>query len=272
MRDTETRTFDGDQIEVETYLPDGADDILFVHHGSSRSTYSSGSERIADQEGLATFSPIFPEWRYDSDAYQAGGVVDDRGQMQQKDEWTTRLEEPMIDWARNEVGGDPDVFLFGFSGGGQYLNRVVAYDRPEGVERFVVGAPSKWVMPSLDENVPNGFDGLGSEAEERAALREYLAAPMTVYLGSEDDDSSDWDMSRSDSAMRQGSNRLERGLNAFEMGQEVANENGWYFNWDLVIADGVGHAGSSMLRAPEMAEALDPDGASDSGMPYETLF
>ena len=254
--------FDGESVDVDIYSPEDSDpDILFVHHGSSRSTYSSGSQRVADREGFAVFSPIFPESRYDSDEYQQGGIVDGSNRVLPEDQWTTRFEEPMIDWARGQVGGDADAYLFGFSGGGQFLSRVAAYERPEDVSQIVVGSPSTWVLPSLTEDAPYGFDGLGTDAEERAALREYLALPMTVYLGSEDDNPNDSDLSKGSAAMRQGSDRLERGINTFEMGQEVAEANGWDFNWSLVIADGVGHSGSSMLRAPEMTEALHPSGS-----------
>ena len=265
---TQTRTFDGESIKVEIYNPRDSDpDILFVHHGSSRSTYSSGSERLAEQEGLAVFSPIFPELSYDSDDYQRGGIVDSRGSVLPEDQWTTRLEEPMVDWARSEVDGDENVYLFGFSAGAQYLSRVAAYERPQDIARIVVASPSTWVLPSLTEDGPYGFDGLGTDAEERQMLKEYLALPMTILLGSEDDDPNDSDLATGSAAMRQGANRLERGIKTFEMGQEVAEENGWEFNWTLVIAEGVGHSGSDMLRAPEMIEALHPAAFLPTGCP-----
>jgi hypothetical protein len=270
---TQTRTFDGDTLQFETYSPADSDpDILFVHHGSSRSTYGSGSEDLADEEGFAVFSPIFPSSRYDSDEYQRGGIVDDRDRVLSEDRWTTRLEEPMVEWARSQVDDDADVYLFGFSAGGQYLSRVAAYERPQGVDRIVIGSPSTWVLPSLAEDAPYGFDGLGTDAEERAALQEYLALPMTIYLGSEDDNPNDPDLATGAAAMRQGANRLERGINTFEMGQDVAEENGWDFNWTLVIADGVGHGGSSMLRAPEMTEALHPVGIPANEDPYDLVL
>ena len=224
---------------------------------------------MADREGFAVYSPIFPESLYDSDEYQRGGIVDDNDRVLPEDQWTTRLEEPMVEWARSQVDGDEDVYLFGFSAGGQYLSRVAAYERPEGITRIVVASPSTWVLPSLTEDAPYGFDGLGTDAEEREALREYLALPMTILLGSEDDDPNDPDLATGAAAMRQGSNRLERGINTFEMGQEVAEANGWEFNWTIVIADGVGHSGSSMLRAPEMTEALHPVDAPGNGVPYD---
>lgn len=268
MATTQTKKFDGESIKVEVYQPKINDpNILFVHHGSSRSTYSSGSERLADKEGLAVFSPIFPKSNYDNDEYQRGGIFDSRGRLLPEDQWTTRLEEPMVDWARSQIPGDEDVYLFGFSAGAQYLNRVAAYERPQDIDRIVIASPSTWVLPSLTEDGPYGFDGLGTDAQERQMLKEYLALPMTVLLGSKDDNPNDSDLATGAAAMRQGANRLERGINTFEMGQEVAEENGWAFNWTLVIADGVGHSGSAMLRAPEMAEALRPTGGPSKGAP-----
>lgn len=70
-------------------------------------------------------------------------------------------------------------------------------------------------------------------------------------------------------AMRQGENRLERGLDTFSMGQEVAKENGWDFNWELVIEEDVHHSGSSILRAPEMAESLYFDLPAPSRPPHD---
>ena len=270
MPSTQVKQFDGESIEFETYDPSGTDaGLIFVHHGVSRSTYSGGYDDLANETGLSVFAPIFPESRYDGDDYQMGGVFGG-SRVLPEDQWTTRLEAPMIDWAKTQVDGDdPDVFLFGHSAGGQYLSRVVAYDAPEGVDRFVVANPSTWVLPSLTEDGPYGFDGLGTDAQERAALQKYLAQPMTLYLGGEDDNPNDSDLATGSAAMRQGSNRLERGINTFEMGKEVAEKNGWAFGWKLVIADGVGHSGSDMLRAPEMIEALRPSGVVTPDKPDE---
>jgi pimeloyl-ACP methyl ester carboxylesterase len=92
-----------------------------------------------------------------SDEYQRGGIVDDDDRVLPEDQWTTRLEEPMIDWARSQVGGDADVYLFGSSAGAQFLSRVAAYERPQDVTRFVVASPSTWVLPSLTEDGPTGL-------------------------------------------------------------------------------------------------------------------
>jgi hypothetical protein len=57
--------------------------------------------------------------------------------------------------------------------------------------------------------------------------------------------------------MRQGDDRLERGRFVYNEAKKVAESKGWAFNWELVIADGVGHTYGGMLRAPEMNQAFD---------------
>ncbi|MFS4438190.1 hypothetical protein ACMA5I_08245 [Paracoccaceae bacterium GXU_MW_L88] len=253
-------TFLGTQFDVNIYANDqDSDGLLFVHHGSSRTLYKSGSESIADSQNLSVYAPVFSEDDFNSRGYQRGGVTDRSGDVLPEAEWTTRFEEPMLDWARDQHDADTPVYLFGHSGGGQYLSRLAAYEGvPDYVERIVIANPSTWVMPSLSEDAPYGFDGLGTPEEELAALEAYLAQPITIYLGSEDTDSNDPSLSTSRPAMRQGDNRFERGMNVFETGEDVAEAHGWEFNWELVIAEGVGHSGSAMLRAPEMADALAP--------------
>jgi hypothetical protein len=59
--------------------------------------------------------------------------------------------------------------------------------------------------------------------------------------------------------MRQGATRLERGLNTYEAAKKMAEAKGWDFNWEVVIADGVGHTAGGMLRSPALLDAIDTD-------------
>ena len=164
--------------------------------------------------------------------------------------------ELIIPWAKSEIGGTPKVYLYGHSAGGQFLSRVAAYERIPGIARYVVANPSTHVLPSLSEDVPYGFDQLSTNSAERAALRAYLALPLTIYLGEDDNDPNDPDLTNGSAAQRQGDHRLERGLNTFEMGRQVASVNGWMFNWRLTIAPDVGHTHGGMIRSSATTEAF----------------
>ena len=59
-----------------------------------------------------------------------------------------------------------------------------------------------------------------------------------------------------EAARRQGKNRHERGLNAFNQGKTTAHQQNWQFNWQLVEVPNVGHSSKRMLAAPEALEAF----------------
>jgi pimeloyl-ACP methyl ester carboxylesterase len=248
----------GYDIEVYTYHPSGCarPSILFVFHGTGRSAEMSrdAARPLADSACLVIYAPRFDKERFPNWRYQRGGVVHD-GEVQPEETWTVSLVDDLIDWAQaQEQRPDAPTYLFGHSAGGQFMSRVAAYELPSEALRVVVANPSSYVRPDLEENSPYGFDHMGDRATEEEMLRAYLAAPMTIYLGGED--TGDAYLMTNPPAMRQGENRLERGENVFEEGREMAERNGWTFNWRLVIADEVGHQAGRMMRSPEMLEAL----------------
>lgn len=252
---TTTATVEGKRLSVETYKPNCTPKgILIVFHGDSRATYMSGATRAADRECLSVYAPIFPERSYSNATYQMGGVKADGPTTGR----TVDLVDDLIAWAQAR-DGDLPVYLFGHSAGGQFLSRVAAYALPAEAARIVVANPSTWVLPTVAENAPYGFDMTTDDkldATEEAHLRAYLAAPVTVFLGSVDTGSDN--LATGSAAQRQGKHRLDRGLKTFAQAEKVAADRGWPFGWRLVMADGVGHSGSGMLRAPELSAAIAP--------------
>lgn len=248
---------EGESFEVFTYRPAGcaAPSLLLVFHGNGRGaeSYRDSAEEIADRGCFVIYAPLFDEDRFPSWRYHRGGVAHD-GELQPEADWTVRFAALFVEWARRtEDRPDAPVFLFGHSAGGQFLSRVAAYALPERVSRIILANPSTYVMPGAEEDAPYGFGLLPSlQAEQR--LRDYLAAPVTVYLGRED--TGDEDLTMTEEAQRQGENRLERGQYVFEQARRAAETNGWPFNWRLVYAEDVGHTARGMLEADEMFAAL----------------
>ena len=83
----------------------------------------------------------------------------------------------LLAWATNAA--QAPAVLVGHSAGSQFLDRVAAYAAPAGVP-MIIANPSTWVMPSAAPP-PFGFGAL-----PEAALRTYLALPITVLLGGDD--------------------------------------------------------------------------------------
>src|SRR5262249_47793189 len=136
----------------------------------------------------------------------------------------------------------------------QFLSRAAAYFPPEDVYRIVIANPSVHVMPSLEEAVPYGFDGIFERDQRAERLRTYLRQRITIFLGQEDtgsrllvDDEPAWS---------QGGNRYERGKKVFATARSIAKQSGWTFNWRLIEVPGVGHSSRDMLNSPQALDAL----------------
>lgn len=252
---TTSATLEGKRISITSYMPScpAITGILFVFHGVGRSSYPTGASRLADAQCLHVYAPEFPSAQYSSATYQMGGVKANGPTTGR----TVDMVDDLIAWGVKRSGNLP-VYLFGHSAGAQFTSRIAAYAPQDRAARYIVANPSTWVLPSATERAPYGFDMTADgklDVTEADLLRRYVEAPVTVYLGSEDS-KRDSDLATGAAAERQGRNRLERGRNTYEHARQMAQANGWRFGWTLVVADGVGHSGSGMLRAPEMADAM----------------
>jgi glycerophosphoryl diester phosphodiesterase len=96
---------------------------------------------------------------------------------------------------------------------------------------------------------------LPDEFSNDAALRRYLAQPLTLYLGTADTVVDD-NLTVSPEANAQGAVRLERGRKTFEAARQLAHDRGWTFHWRLVEAAGVKHDHTLMFNHPQAAVAL----------------
>lgn len=252
---------DGLSMEIFSYRPSecAAPAVLVVFHGNGRGaeSYRDSARTVADRSCFTIYAPLFDEERFPSWRYHRAGVIDD-GQLRDPEVWTIELVGDLIDWIRDREGAGAPIYLFGHSAGGQFLSRYAAYAEPRDVERIVLANPSTYVLPTTDEAAPYGFGGLPEGMDPDPLLQAYLAAPVTVYLGSED--TGDESLTRNAQADRQGDDRLDRGRQTFDMARAVADERGWTFGWSLIEAEGVGHTARGMLESPAILPALGFEG------------
>lgn len=245
----------GKRRTIFTYRPSGCSpaSLLLLFHGRGGvRPYRDDAHALADKLCAIVIAPRF---QTKSAHYQQGGIVRN-GVVRPERDWTVNIVTPLADWARVETGID-HYDLIGHSAGAQFLSRVAAFHR-DAARRIVIANPSTYVLPSLDVAAPFGFGGIYSDAEGEAQLRNYLARPVTIYLGENDNSDDARDMNRSPSAMAQGRTRFERGVTTFNEAQQLAAGRGWTFNWRLVRLPGVGHNARKMFSAPEAIEALKP--------------
>lgn len=258
-------TLDGVSFDIYTYKPDGAiNGILLVYHGTSRTAenYRDYAIDLADIEGFVVAAPLFDKDRFANHDYHFGGLFDASGNLKPASQWTTRFVALLADWVRMEETAPTLPYrCWGHSAGGQFLSRVAAFEEIE-VERIVIANASTYVLPLLGsypdgEAAPYGMGGVYSRATEQEKLQAYLTAPVTIYLGTEDDDPDDPELTMTPEAQRQGEQRKDRGERTFALGQDQASALGCTFGWELVYAPQAEHSTSQMIHSLAVLKAME---------------
>lgn len=258
----------GDEtIEIHTYKPPryAGGPVLLVLHGLGTNApgYRDYAIPLADARGFLVVAPLFDRKRFPVWRYQTGGIVHDQRAegaftVEPEAQWTGRLFLAIIDAVRAAEGrADLAYSLIGHSAGGQTLSRFAAFV-PHQARYIIIANPSTWLWPSREERFPFGFGGLPPALSDDAALRRYLAQPVTMLLGTADIKRGG-DLNVTPGAERQGPNRLERGKNAFRAAQQLARDRGWAFNWRLIEVPDVGHSARRMFGSAEALTALPAD-------------
>lgn len=247
-------------LEVFTYKPPTYRDgpLIIVFHGVQRNAedYRNFAITLAERFGAIVAAPLFDKARFPVDAYQRGGIQKD-GQVQPPAAWTFALVPKLVDRLRADEGR-PDLpfYYIGHSAGGQFLVRLVALAGAQGAQRVIAANPGSHLFPTRDAAYGYGFGGLPAELADDAAIRRYLAAPLTLYLGTNDIDPQHPSMDRSPEAMAQGRTRYERGLACLAAARKLAAERGWPCHWRLVETANVEHDAAQMFAAPAAEAAL----------------
>lgn len=242
----------GTVLDVFTWRPAAPRRLLVVFHGmhGDADNYRDRARPLAERLGAIVVAPKFAPPRFTVPFYQRGGVAPD-GVFIPPGKRTVDLIAPLVAWARAacQQPGLPHA-LIGHSAGGQFLSRVAAF-APTGATHYVIANPSTWVLPSLDDAVPYGF---GGTPDAGAALRAYLALPITALLGLEDSGTDN--LSSEAEAVAQGTTRLDRGRKTFAKAKTAAAKLGCRFGWRLAEVPGVGHDSAGMFASPQAVAAF----------------
>lgn len=249
---------------MHTYKPPqykGGPVLLVLHGlGTNAPGYRDYAIPLADARGFLVVAPLFDRKRFPTWRYQTGGIVRDQraeGEfaIEPEAQWMGSTFLSIINAVRSaEKRPDLAYSLIGHSAGGQTLSRFAAF-MPHQAKHIVIANPSTWLWPSREERFPFGFGGLPAKMADDAALQRYLAQPVTLLLGTADIKRGG-DLNVRPGAERQGSNRLERGHNAFRAAQQLAQQQGWTFNWKLVEVPDVGHSARRMFGSAEALATL----------------
>ncbi|MDD3179289.1 MAG: hypothetical protein PHQ04_02940 [Opitutaceae bacterium] len=252
---------EGEPIEVFCYKPPTYENgpLVVVVHGSDRNAedYRNNAITVAERGNAIIVAPLFDRERFTDERYKRGGGVMKDGKLQPRDKWTFNIIFRLVgEVRRREAQPGMPYYLLGHSGGGQIVAKMAMF-MPGEARRLVAANPGSNVFPDKSIPFPYGLGGLPDELSNDEILRQYCAAPLTLFLGTGDvyqNVSDGFDFS--EHAMRQGPVRLARNHNFFNLMQKLAVDHGWAFNWRIVETPGIGHSGAKMFKAPEVIEAL----------------
>jgi poly(3-hydroxybutyrate) depolymerase len=253
---------EGESLAVFTYKPPTYRDgpLLVVCHGVQRNAedYRNFAINLAERFGVIVVAPLFDKERFPLARYQRGGLLDRDGQPQPAERWTYAAIPRLVAHVR-ALEGKPALayYLIGHSAGGQFLSRLAAF-MPGEAKRIVVTNPGSHLFPDREQKFGYGFGGLPAELASDDVLRHYLAAPVTIYLGT-GDVTPEHSFDASPEGMRQGPHRLARGRACFEAAQALAKARGWTCHWRKVETPGIAHEAARMFAAKEAEDALFGD-------------
>ncbi len=175
-----------------------------------------------------------------------GSLADDRDR-------TYAYVPKLVEYIRDREGNPrlPHLIL-GFSASGQFVSRMAAFLDTD-TERLIVASPGSCMFPTRAMRFGLGFGGLPDELSNDDRIRRYLAQPITIYIGTNDTEMAQLPTG---DAYAQGVHRYSRNIRWFNQAMDLAYEEGWPFEWRLVIAHGPGHSPPDMFNHAQIQNAL----------------
>lgn len=255
----EINSLQGKNLTVFVFRPDNFDAeagrIWFVMHGTERDArrYLKRAIPVARRHKVLLLVLEFSRDQYpDGDAYTIGMNNPSRmnahaaeGSASSNSLHTPHMEiERTFSSVRKTLKSkQPGYFIFGHSAGAQFVHRLLSFVRCPRVLKAVAANAGWYTLSTIDKKWAPFPYSLRGTAPDFKSPRQVLAAPLTILLGSEDTRGNEEDrrLRGSKSAMAQGANRLQRGVNYYRVGRQEARTAGWPFGWKVQIVPDAEH-------------------------------
>jgi predicted esterase len=241
-------------VAVLYYRPLGwnpSDPIVFVMHGSSRNGHGYRAAWIPHAERYR-FLLVVPEFSltyYRAGRYSQGNVLAREGTPTDSRQWSFTTVEKIFDEVKRRGGATRSSYrIYGHSGGGQFVHRMVLLMPQVRIEKAVAANAGFYTMPTLEATYPYGLGQVLDRTQARAQLETAFGREMTILLGAEDRVITNPGLRRPE-AMAQGEHRVERGDTFFETARREALRLGVSFRWHLQTVPGAGHRERDMVDA-----------------------
>ena len=266
-----------DSITIFYHMPENftqSSKILMVIPGAGRNAddYRDSWVEVSEKNSLLIVSLSYPEQEYNYGDYHLGGIVKDlnfsKGVTFKKGTNQVHIDENVIEFNVNDnkddwIFNDFDRILklvkkatksnqgkydmFGHSAGGQILHRFALFYPNSKADRILASNAGTYTLPNYKTNFPFGMKNVGINQKR---LKKSFKKKLILFLGELDNDSETRGrMLRSETADKQGTNRLHRGKNFYKFSEKLSKDLRMEFNWKLEVIPNVGHNQKKMAKA-----------------------
>jgi hypothetical protein len=228
---------------------DAQTQIVFALHGASRgasATFSAWKDSVGARN-LIIVAPLFAESDYPSGQYSEGNTASKSLVPTPATSWTFNVIEELFDHIRKTTGAPTNGYiLYGHSAGGQFTHRMLMMMSKTRMTHAYAANAGWYLMPDTNVNYPYGLQN--APANAMTSCLGY-SRKMTVMLGEADIDPNHYQLRRTKDAMRQGTNRFQRGNTFYETAKRDAAARNCVFNWTLHTVPGAAHEQEKMAAA-----------------------
>lgn len=211
--------------------------LLFSGMERNYRAYRNAMENIAHILCLQIYSPYFDKEIFPPKDYQRGGE-------------SLKIIPSFLSWIKKQEKHHNAYFMIGHSAGGQFLERLLAYQPPKDIQKFIIMSPSSYVIPS--ETIPDPY-GFFNHPHNEVAI--YLQQPLAIFIGEEENKETSH-LLKNQFTIKQGASRLERAKTVFLYAQNAAISAHIPFNWSLHIMPNMGHDFKDALNSSFLKEEL----------------
>lgn len=239
-------------VEYYLYIPKQVSDtprVLVSVHGISRNAriHALRFASLAEQYGVIVVAPYFSEHRFPD--YQRLGRA---GLGLRADK---ALNSVLSDAARLTGVTTDEVYMFGYSGGAQFVHRyLMAY--PQRVVSAALGAAGWYTFPDQSMQFPYGIRSNKRLPDLRFDPERFLRVPVSVLVGAADTERDDALRKSERLDHMQGTTRVERAQRWVMEMSASAKQYGLETEYRLSLLPDSDHSFSRSVKHGAMAEQV----------------